>query len=64
MFLEFVIVMPKKAKAAMKTIYNKIRPMSKHFAKKMKKKSRFVAADQWPPYSPDLNPLDFNSGIN
>ena len=25
----------------------------------LKKKSRFVAADQWTPYSSDLNPLDY-----
>ena len=26
---------------------------------KLKKKNRFVASDQWPLYSPDLNPLEF-----
>ena len=34
--------------------------MSKFFDEKTEEeKSGFVAADQWPPYSPDLNPLDY-----
>ena len=34
-------------------------PLGTEFSLKKKLKRRFIPAEAWPPYSPDVNPLDY-----